>query len=68
MIACPTKREHRSKRNAEVFTPPTLVKQMLDKLPEQLWEDGKTFCDPACGNGNFLIAILWRKLELGHTS
>ena len=60
------RREERAKQTAEVFTPPRLVKQMLDKLPKEVWNKGKTFCDPACGNGNFLIAVLWRKIARNH--
>jgi len=56
----------RIKRNAEVFTPDALVNEMLDKLPEEVWEENKTFCDPACGNGQFLIWVLIRKLAKGH--
>ena len=61
------KRKIRRKQTAEDFTPPTLVNEMLDKLPEEVWVDPKkTFCDPAGGNGNFLVAILQRKLLHGH--
>jgi hypothetical protein len=60
------KREKRKKQTAEVFTPEFLVNEMLDKLPKEVWEEDKTFCDPACGNGNFLIAILLRKLKKGY--
>jgi len=56
------RRSERKKQTAEVFTPPKLVSDMLDKLPDTVWEDGKTFCDPACGDGNFLIQVLWRKI------
>jgi len=42
---------------------------MLDKLPAELWEDqSKTFLDNSCGNGNFLVAVLRRKLAKGHDS
>jgi len=61
-----TKREVRKKKTAEVFTPPSLVRQMLSKLPKSVWSKNKTFCDPACGNGNFLVAVLHRKIEKGH--
>ena len=57
----------RKKNFGEVFTPAPLVEEMLDKLPEEAWEDGKTFCDPAAGNGNFLVAVLQRKINKGHT-
>lgn len=60
------RREDRLKQTGEVFTPNLLVNQMLSKLPDEVWEEGKTFCDPACGNGNFLIHVLWRKMQRGH--
>lgn len=59
-------RADRRKQTAEDFTPLWLVNQMLDKLPSEVWKEGKTFCDPACGNGNFLVEVLKRKLKLGH--
>ena len=41
---------------------------MLDKLPIEVFTDPtKTFCDPAAGNGNFLIRVLERKLSNGHS-
>lgn len=60
------KRAKRKKQTAEDFTPPKLVNEMLDKLPEEVWSENKTFCDPACGNGNMLIEVLKRKLSKGH--
>ncbi len=63
------KRKNRKKQTAEDFTPAWLVNQMLDKLNEygpKSWEEGKTFLDPACGNGNMLVCVLKRKIELGH--
>jgi len=63
------KRKARKKISAEDFTPSWLVNQMLDKLNEygkESWEEGKTFCDPACGNGNMLVEVLKRKVSLGH--
>ena len=60
------KRKARRKQTAEDFTPKFLVDDMLNKLPEEVWEANKTFVDPACGNGNFLIEVLRRKLKAGH--
>lgn len=63
------KRQARKKQTAEDFTPPKLVNEILDKLNEygkESWEEGKTFLDPACGNGNILVEVLKRKLSLGH--
>jgi hypothetical protein len=61
------KRIIRRKQTAEDFTPQALVDEMLDKLPPSVFVDPiKTFCDPAAGNGNFLVAVLQRKLDAGH--
>lgn len=61
------KRKSRRKLTGEDFTCSELVNEMLDKLPSDVFTDPtKTFCDPAAGNGNFLIEILKRKLEKGH--
>lgn len=60
------RREDRQKQTAEVFTPRKLVNQILAKLPKEVWKKGKTFCDPACGNGNLLILVLERKINRGH--
>ena len=50
-----------------VFTPTPLVLAMLNELPDEVWEENKTFLDPTCGNGNFLIHILNRKIKSGHS-
>ena len=56
----------RVKATGEVFTPTPLVQQLLDQLPSDLFTDPtKTFCDTACGDGQFLSEILIRKLENG---
>jgi hypothetical protein len=49
----------------EVFTPEATVEEMLDLLPATMWavHPSPTFLEPACGDGNFLIRILMRKLE-----
>jgi len=45
----------------EVFTPESLVKEMLDKIPTSVWENPtSTFLDPCMGKGTFLIDILRR--------
>lgn len=48
----------------EVFTPAATVQTMLDLLPDKMWvpHPSPTFLEPACGDGNFLVAILDRKL------
>ncbi len=60
--------KERAKKHGEVFTPMELVEKMLDRLPLDMWADpSKTFCDPACGNGNLLVGVLQRKLKAKHT-
>ena len=50
--------------NDEVFTPPALVNQMLDMLPQQLFSDpNTTFLDPATKSGVFLREIAIRLIE-----
>jgi hypothetical protein len=60
------KSKERVKNFGEVFTPDTIVNDMLDLVSEQLPEDEsyitKTFLEPSCGDGQFLIRILYRKL------
>lgn len=61
------KSRHRVKTYGEVFTPRHMVDKMLDLVREEL-ETGpdfvdKTFLEPAAGDGNFLVAILRRKLN-----
>ena len=61
------KSRDRVRAYGEVFTPRHMVDQMLDLVSEDL-EDGshfidKTFLEPAAGDGNFLVAILHRKLQ-----
>jgi site-specific DNA-methyltransferase (adenine-specific) len=49
----------------EVFTPPELVNQMLDLLPQELFRDkSTTFLDPACKSGVFLREIA-KRLDIG---
>lgn len=61
------KSRHRVKTYGEVFTPRHMVDRMLDLVCEEL-ETGpdfvdKTFLEPSAGDGNFLVAILRRKLH-----
>jgi len=49
---------------ASTITPVTLVNEMLDKLPTDIWSDStKTFIDPACGTGIFILCCLERLNE-----
>lgn len=50
--------------NDEVFTPPEVVNQMLDMLPQELFRNpDTTFLDPACKTGVFLREIAKRLID-----
>lgn len=50
--------------NDEVFTPPNVVNQMLDMLPQELFHNpDTTFLDPACKTGVFLREIAKRLID-----
>ena len=52
------------KNNDEVFTPPHLIEEMLNKLDPSVWSDHtKTWLDPCAGLGNFSVIILKRLME-----
>jgi hypothetical protein len=54
----------RIKQTAELFTPTNLVREILDKLPQELFADPeKTFLDNSCGDGQLLSEVLIRKVE-----
>lgn len=63
-----TRSKERQAELGEVFTPTELVLEILEKLSDDNWKEGKTFLDPTCGNGQFLAAVLLVKLDLGHAS
>lgn len=50
--------------NDEVFTPPSVVNDMLDLLPQDLFRNPKTkFLDPVCKSGVFLREIAKRLIK-----
>ena len=50
--------------NDEVFTPPEIANQMIDMLPQELFEDpNTTFLDPCCKSGVFLREIANRLIK-----
>lgn len=48
----------------EVYTQPREVNAMLDLVPDAFAGIDARFLEPAAGNGNFLVAILARKIAL----
>lgn len=54
----------RDRTDTEVFTSEWLVKDMCDMLEHEsadAFEPTKTFLEPTCGDGNFVVEILRRK-------
>lgn len=64
IILSQIKSKVRVKERGEVFTAEREVKAMCDLIPDNIWRDiSKTFLEPACGNGNFLVEIFEQKLK-----
>lgn len=61
------KSKYRVRKYGEVFTPIWVVNEMLDNIEEEspdIFKDvSKTFCEPSCGTGNFVVEIYRRKLN-----
>jgi len=60
--------DSRIKSTGEVFTPMSLVYEMIDEIPDDVMRDpSKTFMDNSCGCGNFLAGLLDRLTnKFGH--
>ena len=58
-----TKTKQRVADHGEVFTPTWLVEAMLDLVKEETCRIDSRFLEPACGDGNFLVEVLKRKLD-----
>ncbi|MCC7517795.1 MAG: SAM-dependent DNA methyltransferase [Verrucomicrobiae bacterium] len=56
------KSKQRIADHGEVFTPVWMVEAMLDLVKGETERMDSRFLEPACGNGNFLVQILRRKL------
>lgn len=56
------KSKQRVADHGEVFTPAWLVEDMLDLIGEDAARIDARVLEPACGAGNFLVAVLARKL------
>ena len=52
--------------NGEVFTPTKIVKEMLELIPPEAWKNPSyCFLEPTCGNGQFLVEVLLKRLRNG---
>ena len=58
------KSRQRVAQHGEVFTNPREVNAMLDLVRDESFRLDSRFLEPACGDGNFLVEILRRKLSL----
>jgi hypothetical protein len=56
------KTKQRVADHGEVFTPAWLVEAMLDLVKDETERIDSRFLEPACGDGNFLVPVLQRKL------
>lgn len=63
-----TRSKERVASLGEVFTPSPIVDAMHDLIPEELWSD-KTmiYLEPTCGNGQFVVAAVQKKIANGLT-
>jgi hypothetical protein len=52
----------RVRATGEIFTPSNLVIEMLQYVDLDLFAPGKSVLDPACGDGQFLVAAKWVKV------
>lgn len=57
------KSKERVDKFGEVYTPEFIVKDMLDLVKDESYDLNTTYLEPTCGNGNFLVEILDRKLQ-----
>lgn len=56
------------RQGADNTTPMSLVQEMVDKIPDEIWKDtSKTILDPAAGSGTFLVAAYWKMIQAGDT-
>lgn len=60
------KSKERVAERGEVFTAEREVNAMLDLVKQETERIDSRFLEPACGNGNFLVEIIRRKLLLVH--
>ena len=64
MQAAHVRTKKRVADHGEVLTGKREVNAMLDLVKQETERIESRFLEPACGNGNFLTAILERKLRL----
>ena len=59
-------RRKTGKKTNEFFTPYSIIKRMCDKIPDEDWSDPKkTFLESSFGNGQFVVYIVWNRIQHG---
>ena len=53
-----------NRKHGAVFTPKEIARKMAYLIPEDKLH---SVLDPACGSGNLLVAVVNRRLKLGHS-
>ena len=60
------RRKSKEVNSQEFFTPYSIVKRMCDKVSDEDWADpNKTFLEPCTGNGQFVVYIIWNRIQYG---
>ncbi len=60
------RRKSKEVNSQEFFTPYSIVKRMCDKVSDEDWSDPKkTFLEPSCGNFQFILCIVWNRIQHG---
>lgn len=62
----PLTKDERIRKYGEVFTPPDIVAHMCDMLEDEspgAFAPDKTFLEPTCGDGAFVVEVLRRKFD-----
>lgn len=61
-----SRRKDSDVNSQEFFTPYSIVKRMCDKIPDSDWSNPeKTFLEPSFGNGQFVLYIIYKRLNSG---
>jgi len=61
-----SRRKNSDVNSQEFFTPYEIVKKMADKISEVDWSNSeKTFLEPSFGNGQFVIYIIYNRIQHG---
>ena len=62
------KTKERVSEHGEVFTPNHIVLEMISLIDDSTWSDKEYIAlEPTCGNGNFVVEIIKKKISCGLT-